>query len=110
MTDTQDWQGKGACQVQNPPPPLDIFFPENGRGGKGVKKGTDIYAVGKLFCRSFCKVRWQCLMFFLDEPDGVFGGTDPRQRTEIYTRVQIRTPAAVRGYVERNFDKSRDPR
>lgn len=94
---------KGACFTHEPPLPLTMFFPENGKGGRGVKKGQDIYAVGKLFCKTFCEVRTECLMYFLEEEEGVFGGTDPRQRQQILRCVRVKTPAAIKGYVERNF-------
>lgn len=77
-----------------------MFFPQRGRGQ--TRKHVDIYGPGKCFCRN-CPVRWDCLVEFLDEPEGVFGGTDPKQREEIKTVVLVRSKSYIKRFVEERY-------
>lgn len=72
-----NFEGKQACLKVNP----DIFFPTNAdRAG---------FVNAKTICAS-CEVIEPCLQYAVRHPslDGIWGGTTPRQRETIRSRMR----------------------
>jgi WhiB family redox-sensing transcriptional regulator len=69
------WESEAACQGM----PSALFFPKHGtKDDDEVQAAT--WAKPLLVCRH-CPVRRECARDHLGEPEGVWGGMTPRQRT-----------------------------
>jgi len=69
------WQDMALCKDEEAKN-LEVFFPENkGQGGNPL-------AIARKICLE-CAVRYECLRFGIDEPDGVWGGHSTSQRRKI---------------------------
>ncbi|MFI6595958.1 WhiB family transcriptional regulator [Nonomuraea sp. NPDC050536] len=77
-----DWTEQAACLSVDP----ELFFPISGSG-----PGQAQIRQAKAVCGR-CHVREPCLAYALDtqQPHGVWGGTDPLQRTAITHRQSVR--------------------
>lgn len=65
-----EWSVDAACRDMDP----DAFF---------VPRGSRTMATeAKAICQG-CPIRERCLERGLDEPEGIWGGTTPRERREI---------------------------
>lgn len=69
------WSARGHCAQTDP----ELFFPP--RDGAAVE--------ARAVCRS-CVVRLQCLAYAIvaDEPYGIWGGLDPRERHNLQRRMR----------------------
>ena len=78
------WMLRGACRTEDP----ELFFPISA-AGPGLAQVSSAKAV----CGR-CPVRANCLSYALiTRPDGIWGGTTPRERERIL-RKQQRTARA----------------
>lgn len=66
------WMEQSACRDASP----DVFFPASEPGATMYE--TEV-AQARFYC-NHCPVREQCLITFMNEAHGVFGGFDPVER------------------------------
>ena len=73
---SSDWELRANCRGANP----ELFFPERIIGRNHRK----LEGPAKELCRA-CEVRYECLATALrrNEPDGVWGGFNTRERMQI---------------------------
>lgn len=78
---TRTWAGQALCAGADP----ELFFPS----------GDDPAVEARRICAA-CAVSSQCLAYAVtaEEPFGVWGGLDPRERQRLRRQLQRREPSA----------------
>lgn len=93
----------GACRDG----PVEMFFP--GRGGDS-KSPSHMASRARLVCGG-CPVQGECLTFALEtlEREGIWGGTNEKERRPLLRRMQAGEPADViaAGFVEESRERRR---
>lgn len=75
----QGWKLNSACELE----PIDLFFPSRGQSAKPAK----------VIC-SMCPVKVECLTYAIEnrEWDGIWGGTNEKDRRPLIRQYEAGTP------------------
>jgi WhiB family redox-sensing transcriptional regulator len=82
--DPEEWTAAALCQQTDP----ELFFPHKGKSSRPAKQ----------ICAA-CPVTAECLIFGMDDPNGVYGGLSPNERENLRRANGTRCPRCGEWFV-----------